>query len=209
MPRLFVDEREVILPQPGMSLDQILRHVEEMEVAPRCVIQQVHIDGSPLNAECLRETPASLPTDISERERIEIRTTPVDDVVRNSVREALSYLERSEAAIPSLAAGFQGFPGPEAFESLRQLYEGFYWLNILMDKLERTFRVVPAQVQVRGTPLKEHHESLVNILRQLVESQERGDYILISDLLEYEVLPYIAVWKEIFNMFVASLPVPA
>ena len=35
-------------------------------------------------------------------------------------------------------------------------------------------------------------------MKQLVQSQEKGDLVLISDLLEFEILPMIAVWKEMF-----------
>ncbi|MCK7492399.1 MAG: hypothetical protein MZW92_12930 [Comamonadaceae bacterium] len=34
----------------------------------------------------------------------------------------------------------------------------------------------------------------------MIESHQRSDFNLISDLLEYEVLPYIPAWKEIFGI---------
>lgn len=209
MTRLFVDEREITFPHAGMSLDQLLKHVEATELAPNSVIHQVHVDGAPLVSDILQQIPTSVPMDIADRERIEIFTTSLEEVVRDSVREAISYLERVESVIPSVAASFQAYPGPEAFENLKQLYEGFYWLNLLLDRLERTLHFALADIQVRGTPVKQHHEGFLAILRQLVEAQERGDFILISDLLEYEVLPFIAVWKEIFGIFAADAPAPA
>ena len=205
MTRLFVDEREVAFPCVVTSLDQLLKHVEATEVAPKYVIHQVHIDGAPV----LSEFRTAVLANIAERERIDIFTTPLEKVVQDSVREAISYLERAESVIPSLAASFQAYPGPEAFENLKQLYEGFYWLNLLLARLEKTGHVAPAETQVRGKVIQQHHEAFAGILRQMVEAQERGDFILISDLLEYEVVPFVSVWKEIFAVFGSDAPARA
>jgi len=205
MTRLFVDEREVAFPCFVTSLDQLLKHVEATEVAPKYVIHQVNIDGTPV----LSEFRAAVRPSIAERERIDIFTSPLDKVVQDSVREALSYLERAESVIPSLAASFQAYPGPEAFENLKQLYEGLYWLNLLIVRLEKARRVAPAEIQARGQLIQQHQDALTGILRQMVEAQERGDFILISDLLEYEVVPFVSAWKEMFAVFGSDAPARA
>ena len=37
-----------------------------------------------------------------------------------------------------------------------------------------------------------------SILKQLIDSQERGDVVMLSDLLEYEILPMAPIWREMF-----------
>ena len=202
MTRLFVDEREVAFPCCVASLDQLLKHIEATEVAPKYVIHQVNIDGAPV----LSEFRSAVRPSIAERGRIDIFTTPLDKVVQDSVREAVSYLERAESVIPSLAASFQAYPGPEAFENLKQLYEGLYWLNLLIVRLEKAHQIAPAKAEERDRLIQKHQDALTGILRQMVEAQERGDFILISDLLQYEVVPFVSAWKEMFAVYGSDAP---
>jgi hypothetical protein len=103
--------------------------------------------------------------------------------------------------------GFQMTPGPESFESLRQLYEGFYWLNLLLDKLAASFEIDLSDVLIQETPAREHHQKFITILKQLIDSHERGDLILISDILEYEILPLVPIWKEMFGIILKKVSV--
>jgi flagellin-specific chaperone FliS len=199
MTRLFIDTREVDFPHTEMSLDQIIKHVESTEMAPDSVIRQIHLDGTPLISETVQESIPGSASDITDRERIEIFTSSISDIAKDSIAEAISYLARVESVIPSLSISFQSNPDPEAFQNLKQLYEGFYWLNLLLDRLQQALHCNTDELQVQGATIKEHHEKLAGILRQMIESHQRSEFILISDLLEYEVLPFIPAWKEIFS----------
>jgi hypothetical protein len=191
MTRLFIDAREVPFP-PGVncSLDQILRHVELTELPPDSAIRQVHIDG----AAVLEESTAS--SGLDQRERIEVFTASLGDIARESISEANSYLDRVQTVIPALSKSFQDLPGTEAFENLRQLCDGFYWLNLLLDRLGKTFHRPQQETLVQGLSISKQNQRLLTIFRELVEAQERRDFLLISDLLEYEIMPFLPVWKE-------------
>jgi hypothetical protein len=197
MTRLFVDAREIPFPPGGMcSLDQVLKHVELTEMPPNFVIRQVQVDGAPyLHDNGFHDGQTELDT----RETIEVFTASLEEIARDSIAEAVSYLERVESVIPSLSSSFQVFPGPEAFENLRQLCDGFYWLNLLLDRLGKTFHLNSEDQVVQGLSICDQNQRLLTILRQLVEAQERQDFTLISDLLEYEIQPFIPVWKDMFG----------
>src|SRR5262245_12027717 len=142
MARLYIDQREIELPAPCFtSLDQVLKHVEESHLQPNTLIRQIQVDGLPLASEAFQDNPSSILHRIAERERIEIVTGTVWDVAQDSLREAVEYLGRVESISPELAATFRSAPRAEAFEQLKQLYEGFYWLNLLLDRLQTTFQL--------------------------------------------------------------------
>jgi hypothetical protein len=204
MTRLFVNEREIPPPPELTSLDQVVRHVEQAHLPPDSIIRQISIDGLPLVSDELQQEPGTLLEGIEKRDRIDIVTGTVRDVATDSVREAVAYLDRITALTPDLAASFLATPGPEAFESLRQLYEGFYWLNLLLDRLESTFEITLDSLTVEGVAAREHHRKFVDVMKQLVEAQERQDFILIADLLEYEIVPQVPVWRQIFEGMATS-----
>ena len=206
MTRYFVNETEIPSPPPGISsLDEVLKHVEKTYLHPGSAIRQVLVDGRLVLPDALEAVPCGFLNGFGEREKVEITTGSLLGIARDSVTEAVSYLGRIESAIPSLAAGFQAYPGPEAFENLKEFYTGFYWLNLLLERLKTNFAAAYPETTPQGVPLREHQEGFISILKQLVDAQERGDFVLIADLLEYEILPVIPVWKEFFEGIARNL----
>jgi hypothetical protein len=200
MTRFFVNEREITPPSNVSSLDQILKHVEVAYLPPDSVVRQIHIDGLPVMPAVSPDGSDAAFGIIADKDTIEIFTGTLSEIAHESIREALEYLDRIESITPSLSAVFQISPGPEPFEKLCQLYEGFFWLNLLLDKLGKNFHFSLEDDVVQDKPVREHLQKFIGVLKQLIESQERRDFVLISDLLEYEIIPVVSIWKEIFNL---------
>ena len=199
MTRFYVNEREIV-PPPGIkSFDDFLKQVDGKRLPPNSVVRMVNIDGNPIRDD-LFEDPAGIIKQMESGEKVEIITGTVEEIVHDSLSEAFAYLERAEKGIPALAQNFQADPGPESFRGLRQLYEGFYWLSLLLSKLSDNFKIPLDDVIVQGVPVGEHHRRFISILKQLMDSQAKGDMVLISDLLEYEIAPMVPIWKEMFQM---------
>jgi len=198
MTRFFLDSQEISLPFDVSSLNQILKHIEAYHLSANTVVRQIQVDGHPLLVDS--EETGDLLCQIDKRDRIEIFTGTVTDIAFDSIGQACQYLDRVEAAIPSLSTAFQDSPGPEAFHHLRQLNEGFYWLNLLLDKLKSNFHINYDEVLVQGVPARGHQQKFIAVLKQLIESQEQRDFGLISDLLQYEILPLVPVWREVFGI---------
>ncbi len=198
MTRLFVDEREVSAPPPAFSsLEEVIRHVEANLLPPNSIIRQVSLDGEPIDADSCQADPSMILGDLARRERIDVFTCTIREIALDSIKEADRYLERVEAITPSIAAAFRAYPGPEAFENLKQLYDGFYWLNMLLSRLQTVFNLNVEAKRAGGASLKEHNQRFTTLLQQLVRGHEQGDFVLMADLLEFEVLPMIPVWKSL------------
>jgi hypothetical protein len=200
MTRIYLDEREIASPLELSSLDQIVKYVEDKHLSPDCVIRQIKLDGLPLTADDSPEGFSESVREVGNREKVEIFTGTVTEIAVDSIAEALAYLDRVERLTPSLAESFQISPGQEAYENLRQLYQGFYWLNLLLEKLQAKFDVSLEDIQIKEVPVREHLLKFVSILKKLIGSQEQRDFVLIADLLQYEICPLIPVWKEMFGI---------
>ena len=53
--------------------------------------------------------------------------------------------------------------------------------------------------QIDGHPIVENWEKLHSVIDELKLTQEEGDWILYADLLEYELVPVLNVWVNIFE----------
>jgi hypothetical protein len=198
MIRLFVDEHEKPLDaRIGSSLADVLGHVEGRYLKPNRMIREILVDGLPLILEELSDTEAAeAPATI--REKIEVFTASIAEVAGESIREALAYLGRVEAAIPSISRSFREFPAPADHENLRQLCEGLYWLNILSDRIRRTFQPLEGDSEMAVNVDRDQ----VTLLRDLVDAQEQRDYLKLSDLLERRVLPLMPAWRGILTSLI-------
>ena len=56
-----------------------------------------------------------------------------------------------------------------------------------------------SEITVRGVPVGEHLQKFAEIVKQLNDAQEKQEYLLIADTIEYEIMPIVPVWKEIFE----------
>ena len=200
MTRFFVNDREIPPPLDAASLDQVLKHVEDVHLPPDSLIRHIEIDGLPFVPNGCSEDQSEIINQIDKREKVEIFTGTLAEIARHSITEALAYLDRIQSATPSLAESFRVSPGVESFRDLRQLNEGFYWLNLLLDKLKTNYRVDLNEIRIKEASAQEYCHRFVSILKELIESQEKRDFVLISDLLEYEILPLVQVWKELFGV---------
>lgn len=204
MTRYFINEREIAPPADLSNLDEILKQAEDCHLPPNSIIRQINIDGQPLISDAFAN-PGEVLKQIEHRDTVEIFTGTVSEVAHESIVEALAYLDRIEAVIPSLASSFQIYPGPESFENLRQFLDGFYWMNLLLDKLSANFQIALDSCIVQEISVRAHIEKFIDTLKTLIDSQQRGDFVLIADLLEYEVIPLIPVWKDIFHLLLEKV----
>jgi hypothetical protein len=199
MTRYFINENEIAPAVDLSTLDPILKYAEDYHLPPDSVIRQINIDVHPLISDAFPSSGMIL-KQMENQDKVEIVTGTVSEIARESIVEALAYFDRIEALIPSLASSFQIYPDPESFENLRQLLDGFYWINILLDKLAVNYQLVLESCLVHGISVRDHIEKFIAILKQLIDSQQRGDFVLIADLLEHEVIPIVPSWKDIFRL---------
>lgn len=200
MTRLFLDTEEISMPtHSGLSWQKLLHHVENTYLPAHTAIRRINVDGRPLYVEDLMRDSERIPGAIDQMNTIEIFTATVREIGLEAIREAIGYLERVENAVPLLATSFRGEPGPGAFDSLRHLYEGFYWVNLLLDRLNSSFQYCLDGLSIEGRGAYEHYLRLSSVLKLLIESQQRNDNSATADLLEHGISAIISECQVLFS----------
>ena len=198
MTRYYVNGRELEISSEFSSFDQMLKYIEDQCLATTAIIREVHVDGSPLAPEAIRYDDGSFDR-TGGWEKIEIFTGTLAEIAVDSIAGAQDYLIKIENAAPALAVKFQDFPETKDFGNLGSLCEGFYFLSILLDKLASGYQLKLSEIIVREVPVGEHLQKFAEIVKQLNDAQEKQEYLLIADTIEYEILPIVPVWREIFE----------
>jgi len=113
-------------------------------------------------------------------------------------KQALDIFATSEEYLPRLARGLAAIAeliqsGQEAAASgyFLQAIEGLRWLALALQNLNS---LLFSRENQKG--LNEEIEKLGEILGSLLNAWENSDYVLISDLLEYELAPFVQLIKE-------------
>jgi len=198
MTRYYINGREIEIPQGLSSFDQFLKHVEDKCLKSTDIIRIINVDDRSFTMESLESDNEYLGL-TGDWEKVEIITGTLAEIAEESLTGAQEYLVKIENAAPALALKFQDFPESEDFSNLGSLCEGFYFLSILLDKLSSGYQLALNEITVRGFSIQEHMLKFAAIVKQLNEAQEKQEYLLIADTIEYEILPIVPVWKDIFE----------
>lgn len=197
MTRIFIDDREIEPPDDSSSVCKILTYVDKEHLAENSGVTRIQVNGNPMVPVDSWDTGENaISGRVEMPDRVEIFTASIANIARGSISEALAYLDRVETLTPSLAESFRVNTSPDSLGNLRQLYEGFYWLHLLLDKLRADFPTHPEDVLIRNGFEPEYHRKFVCTLKRLKEAQERADLAQVSDLLEAEILPFVPLWRE-------------
>ena len=199
MTQYYMNGKEIEVPSDFPSFDQILKYIEDKYLEPAVVIREIHVDGQPFMPESFLGDDRNLGMS-NDWKKIEIFTGTLSDIAVESIAGAQDYLIKIEKGAPALALKFQDFPESDDFGNLGSLCEGFYFLSILLDKLAVGYQLKLDEIIVRGVSAHEHLLKFAGIVEQLNEAQEKQEYLLIADTIEYEILPVVPVWKEIFEV---------
>ena len=196
----YVNGQEVDIPAGFSSFNQVFKYIETKCLKADAIIREVRGDGRQLALESLGGESESM-DQTGDFEKIEIFTGTLADIAGESISGAIDYLEKIVNDAPALATKFQDFPEPEDFNNLGSLCEGFIFLSVLLDKLMLCYKFTIDDITIRGVPAKEHLNKFADIVQQLNESQEKQEYLMIADTIEYEILPIVPIWREIFEAF--------
>ncbi len=194
MTKILIDGREIEPAIGFSSIGEILNYVDEEHLAGNSAVSQIRINGHPfLPNGFSEEVQQGMAHEIERMNSVEISTGNVVDVARASVCAAFEFLDRAEAIMLSLTKSCRHDISPAPLTDLRQLYEGFCLLDLLLDKLKADCAVPLEDTPVgKGFEL-EHRRNFIAALRRFKESLEKSDYVRMVDLLEQEMhffVPY-------------------
>lgn len=87
--------------------------------------------------------------------------------------------------------------GKEAF---MEMLQGLEFFVTITNTLERVLGLDFEATFLAGKSLSVSVQELNSVLLEITKSQEMKDGVLLTDLLEYELVPQIELWRDIFIM---------
>jgi hypothetical protein len=148
---------------------------------------------------------------ISEKSRrldgidsIEITTETPVRLVGKILDEGENYIDGLRDCLMKVAGHFTS--GSEcAADSFAEAVQGLQWFVQMTDFIECTLNLDFQKLLRNGRPVAEYVNSLNGILQEIVNAQEGSDPVLLADIIEYDLVPHLEEWKEIYTLFEREL----
>jgi hypothetical protein len=144
---------------------------------------------------------------ISEKSRrldgidsIEITTETPVRLVGKILDEGENYIDGLRDCLMKVAGHFTS--GSEcADDSFAEAVQGLQWFVQMTDFIECTLNLDFQKLLRNGRPVAEYVNILNGILQEIVNAQEGSDPVLLADIIEYDLVPHLEEWKEIYTLF--------
>jgi len=201
MTRISVDDQISELSEPNRKTGEILHNVLSNLPANR-IVTRILLDGKQL---------AQIPQDALTTEggggikELEIRTVDREIWSINGFDIAISSLERVQKSLIRVA---------ELFREENKSQANQFFVHCV-DGLERFFEALMITrcargldfnlVSYEGRKLSQIEHEFAGILKTIIDSQERRDFIDIADRVEYELIPNLSTWMKALNQLRLSL----
>lgn len=106
------------------------------------------------------------------------------ELMLETTETAQKYIDKMINGINKCAEAFQTGDEKHALNLALQIIDGMKWLTEVMSLTKEIHKE-----EVRT-------ESINEFLQNIVGGFENRDYILVSDILDYEIKPVLKMWKE-------------
>ena len=126
-----------------------------------------------------------------EIEKVEIKTVPIREMAVNITRELYKVINLMSKGSRQIADLFRQADDMEALDMYQDLLE-------LTKDFLGMIGILRSEFNLQDIPgLESSLKKLSELFSEMVDVQENEDWILLSDLLEYEFLPLVEEWKKI------------
>ena len=194
--KLLINGKEETVSFMGETLGDLLSHIERKGVAQGNVIRSMQINGQESSADSsvVRKTP------LSEIKILGIEISTLADIINKNIDNADAYLIRLIPGIEKSVELFRMGNEQEANKFFINIIDGIDWLSQVLDMILAAKAISPDTI-FEGKSIQDRRTSLVGFTQQMVDANKNQDWVLLADLLEYEILPYYQEWSDLLPHF--------
>ena len=194
--KVLVNGKEETISFMGETLGDLLSHIEKVGVAQGNVVRSIKIDGQ----ESSSDSSEAQRTQISEIATLEVEVSTLAEMINKNIENADAYLIRLIPGIEKSVELFRIGNEQEANKFFVKIVDGIDWFSQVLDIILTAKEISPDTV-FEGKSIQDRRTSLVDLTQQMVDANKNQDWVLLADLLEYEILPYYQEWSILLPGF--------
>ncbi|KMP12037.1 hypothetical protein UZ36_02415 [Candidatus Nitromaritima sp. SCGC AAA799-C22] len=190
--KIFINGKEETPAVKGETLGDFLVQIEQGGLAQGNIIRSIKLNGENMAPESAATRQAAL----SGIETLEIEVSTLDGIIETNLGNAEAYLDRLIPGIEQAADLFRTGNEQEANKFFVNIVDGMDWFSQVLDVIMAAKGLSP-ETEFDGKSIQDRRAGLIEFARQMVEANKKQDWVLLADLLEYEILPYYQEWENL------------
>ncbi|MCH8311505.1 MAG: hypothetical protein IID17_00795 [Nitrospinae bacterium] len=176
----------------GETLGDLLDHILENETSQGNFFSNIRLNEK----EVLVDSPEIRQTPLSQIETLETEILSLNQILEKNIINAQDYLKKLIPGVQKASDLFRSGNEQEANKFFINIIDGIDWFSQVVDSIAKAIDFESDTVIFDGKSFQDRQDHLVKMTRQMVEANQNQDWVLLADLLEYEILPYYTDWEE-------------
>lgn len=179
------------------SLEEVITEIHERYIPAGQQLFQVHVNGEFFSERYPRE---SRYMEVGEISRLDVRTVSDEEMARFILKDAVHQGGMLVQAIDKSASLFRVGSEAEANHYFAQVIEALRWLLQTGESAGQILQIDLEKISSGHTvPTSRYLRDLQDLLDEMLEVSEDEDYVMLADLMEYELLPMVQKWQRILQ----------
>ncbi len=170
------------------NLEELLVSVMETDLMNQRIVTDVLVDDEAFSEIYPHQSEDIETTDLK---KVEIMTMDTTEMAINITRELYKVITLMSKSGTQIAEYFRQADDAEALDMYQDLLEVTRDFMGMVAVLKSEFRLKDSSRMEKAV------ERLSELFSEMIEVQENEDWVLLSDLIEYEFLPQVEAWKKI------------
>jgi len=131
---------------------------------------------------------------------IEVTTGLSAQLASDALKQGDRCLEELRSTLLRTVDFFRAGNDESGMKLFIELVTGLEWFVTTIKSVGDIMQVDFSTTVRNGIPLSEEVDAMNRILRDIIGSQERRDWVLLADLLEYELEPQMERWLDLLGV---------
>lgn len=192
--QIIVDGKPMANPLRGGNLEEMLVELSQERLEGERTLTEVKINGAPYDLAAMGPADGIAADGIMT---LEVDTLEATELARRFLLGADEFLAPLEEAVPALAELFTIEDEQNANERYLELLES---IQLFMQMLESSQDILGLDLDAVSNgkaSARSRMDSISGILSELLAAQERQDWVLLADVLRYDLMPELQAWRRL------------
>ena len=172
----------------GETLEEVMNAI--VKSRQNSYIRRIWLDGQEVSS----DSQDTLKTSTTSVELLELELAELQDLLANNLTNAKDYLVKLIPGFQKAADLFRMGNEQEANQYYLQVLDGIEWFSQVVIIIVST-----QKNKSEEKSLEERQKKLTDLMSQMLEANQNQDWVLMADLMEYEMIPFYKDWKEVLS----------
>jgi hypothetical protein len=194
---VLIDGKRMEAEPEGDNLQQMMQFIMTNWVAPDRALRELKVNG-----DFYKEAEMG-PVETIARQRVnhlEVETSAGQDLARDFLSAAEDYPPAIAQAVSEVAELFRVSDEREASERYINVLETLQLFLTMLEESRRMLDLDLAAIMYEGRTVADALTRLSELIKELLSAQESEDWVLLADLLEYDLKPELIQWRDIARL---------